>query len=312
MTTLPDLGPIRGMRCHCWILVIAILIIGAPRGTAWGGTEFPTPHVIERVDSGVIDWSRGTVHAIGVSSPLVIDDTGGGVQERVLNGARADAYERVLLTARHVRIRPDLTIGQVMDATPRIAAEFRTLVQNLPVANQQYLSDGTVSIELMLPLYGSPAQLLLPEEIRQVQPIQAMATLSKPKTPPAPAGTNDAVADQQPYTGWVLDARSTGARAAMTIAVRDEGGRTVYGAAFVSREFAVHSGMTGYTAIADSPSAADRVGTHPMRTRVLRAVGETRCDLVISNADAARLRSAVKNLPFLRECRVLVVLDPQP
>ena len=300
------------MHCHRWITVIAILMITAVHGTAWGGLEFSPTAVIERVDSGVIDWSRGTVHAIGVSSPLAIDDAAGGVQERVLNGAKANAYERVLLTARHVRIRPDLTIGQVMDTTPRIAAEFRTLVQSLPVANQHYLSDGTVSIELMLPLYGSPAQLLLPDEIRQVQPIKAMATQSEPRAAAATSDAGNTAADQPSFTGWVLDARGTGARAAMTIAVRDESGRTVYGAAFVSREFAVHSGMTGYTTLIDPQAAADRVGTHPMSTRVLRAVGETRCDLVISNADAAKLRGAVKNLVFLRECRVLVVLDPKP
>ena len=276
--------------------------------------EISPAEVIEHTGSGTINWSTGDIHAIGVSSPLAIDGAAGGVQERVLVGAKANAQERLLLTARQVRIRPGLTIGDVMDATPRVADEFRALVQNLPVANQRYLSDGTVEIELILPLYGSPAQLLLPDDIRQVQPIKAM-TQSPPPAPKSlqpPETTAESSVKQRPFTGWVLDARGTGAKAAMTFSVRDESGRTVYGAAFVSREFAVHSGMSGYSAAMDPESVAMRLGPHPLTTRALRAVGETRSDLVISNADAAKLRSAVAHLAFLRECRVLVVLDPLP
>ncbi|MFH1984218.1 MAG: hypothetical protein ABIL58_20445 [Pseudomonadota bacterium] len=315
MTTIPAPRHLQRIICRCWALTLVAIVMTAmmlPR--VWCAPEPPPTDAIERVDGGVINWSNGTLHAVGISSPQAIGDTAGGIPERVLMGAKANAVERLLHTARQVRIRSDLTIGGAMDGAPRVAAEFKALLQNLPVANQRYLSDGTAEIEMMLPLYSGPAQLLLPDDIRQVQPIMAIAPSPPPapESTPPPAPTAAPSPKQRPYTGWVLDARGTGARAAMSIAVRDESGRTVYGSAFVSREFAVHAGMSGYSAVMDPAAAAARVGALPMTTRVLRAVGETRCDLVVSNADAARLRSAVAHLAFLRECRVLVVLDPQP
>jgi len=34
------------------------------------------------------------------------------------------------------------------------------------------------------------------------------------------------------------------------------------------------------------------------------------CDFVIKNIDATKLRSASEHLTFLRECRVIIILDP--
>ncbi|NQT10001.1 MAG: hypothetical protein HQ573_02380, partial [Desulfobacteraceae bacterium] len=41
----------------------------------------------------------------------------------------------------------------------------------------------------------------------------------------------------------------------------------------------------------------------------LRTEGHGRSDIVISNADASRLRSASEHLTFLKKCRVMVVVD---
>jgi hypothetical protein len=41
----------------------------------------------------------------------------------------------------------------------------------------------------------------------------------------------------------------------------------------------------------------------------LRTSGAAKCDVVISDGDAAKLTSAAENLSFLQKCRVMVVLD---
>lgn len=293
---------------HRLLLAVVTAVVLAITPVAVAAPPAPVPDVLETLNTGVINWSTGTIQAVGVSSPMAVSGAADGAQERIHTDAKADAQKRLILTARHVRIQTGLTIGDVLDRQPRLAGEFRVLVQNLPVAGQQYLSDGTLKITLTLPLFGGPAQLFLPEEIRQVQPIKAIAA-PVPQKQAAPKAAAPAP-KAPPYTGWLLDARGTGARTAMAIAVRDEGGRTIYGAAYVSREFVVHAGMSGYTIRRDPEASVARVGARPMVTKVLRAVGDTRNDLVISNADAAALRSDVTHLSFLRECRVMIILDP--
>ena len=53
-----------------------------------------------------------------------------------------------------------------------------------------------------------------------------------------------------------------------------------------------------------------RVSDNPIVVKALKTVWPGRCDFIISNADADKLRSASEHLLFLRECRVIIVLDP--
>jgi len=44
--------------------------------------------------------------------------------------------------------------------------------------------------------------------------------------------------------------------------------------------------------------------------KALKVLWPGRCDFIISNADAAKLKSASEHLKFLKECKVIIVLDP--
>jgi hypothetical protein len=41
----------------------------------------------------------------------------------------------------------------------------------------------------------------------------------------------------------------------------------------------------------------------------MKTQGPGKSDIIISNADAAALRSAADNLTFMKKCRVMIVLD---
>jgi hypothetical protein len=51
------------------------------------------------------------------------------------------------------------------------------------------------------------------------------------------------------------------------------------------------------------------VTDRPVTIKALRTAGAAKCDMVISDSDAAKLTSAAENLSFLQKCRVMVVLD---
>ena len=95
----------------------------------------------------------------------------------------------------------------------------------------------------------------------------------------------------------------------MVLLVRDESGREVYGPAFVSREFVVQRGMCLYLGEMTAIRAHPRVRFNPLVIQCLPPAAEASTDLRISDGDADRLRSAAEHLAFLREGRVIVVMD---
>ena len=98
-------------------------------------------------------------------------------------------------------------------------------------------------------------------------------------------------------------------RPAMAPKVLDEKGQEVYGSAFVSREFAVQQGMSGYARDLTAAQSNTRVTNNPLTVKGLRTEGSGRSDIVIRSADAASLRGASEHLSFLKKCRVMIVVD---
>jgi len=43
--------------------------------------------------------------------------------------------------------------------------------------------------------------------------------------------------------------------------------------------------------------------------KAIKASGDARVDVVISNADASMLHSAAQNLSFLEKCKVIILVD---
>ncbi len=85
----------------------------------------------------------------------------------------------------------------------------------------------------------------------------------------------------------------------------------VYGSAFVSREYAVQQGMCGYSKNLDTSLSNQRVANHPLVVKGLKTAALRPSDIVINNADATTLRGASQNLSFLKQCRVIIIMDGQ-
>ena len=260
--------------------------------------------LIQVLEKGCINWSTSAALVKGIGTPETTEDGKLPVSPSdVLISARKNAQANLLDTISAVRINAVSRIADRMAQSPAFLEGLSSLVQNAAITRQEYLSDGTVEIELTMKLSGGFAQFVLPEEIRQVDSITATTRVTElPATPSREAEGN-------PYTGLIIDAVGIGAKPSLVPLVVDESGEVVYGPAFVSREFAVSRGMSGFAATLEAARNDKRVGDQPMIVKAIRThfTGET--DLVISNTDAARLRSSVVYLTFLKACQVNIVLD---
>ncbi|MEC7424399.1 MAG: hypothetical protein VX844_07340, partial [SAR324 cluster bacterium] len=104
-------------------------------------------------------------------------------------------------------------------------------------------------------------------------------------------------------------ARGSGAQPAMSPKIYDEEGNELYGSAYVDQEFVQKHGMAGYVRDLDQALANDRVQGTPAVLKALSSSGANQTDLILSKSDADQLRGLADHLNFLREARVVIVLD---
>lgn len=250
--------------------------------------------VIEQKEKGSINWSRGVVQAKGIGIPLPKIPENSNARTVALTDAKLNAFRIILEIIRELRINGTTVVGDYETQEPAIMSKIENMVKNAKVVKKEYLTDGTVKIEMEVNLRGGFAQLVLPNDIKPLDSI-TLVTMNKTSSPV--------------FTGLVVDAKGLGVRPVMVPRILDENNQEVYGSAFVSREYAVQQGMSGYARNLKESLNNQRVADHPLVVKGLKTLGPGRSEIVISNADASKLRSTSESLYFMKKCRVIIVVD---
>jgi len=271
------------------MLVLMVLLLVPAAGYCDQEQDF-----IEQVGNGSINWSQGIIQGKGIGAPPEKDYGKPHARPLALRAAKLDALRNILEVVNGVRIDSTTVVRDFAIESDIIMTKVEGMVRGARQVKQEYLSDGTVEIIMAVDMRGGFAQLVLPQDIKQVEPITAMV----------PAQKASGV-----LTGLVVNAKGLNVRPAMAPKILDENGQEVYGSAFVSREYAVQQGMSGYGKNLIEAQRNPRVTDNPLTVKGLRTEGPGRSDIVISNADAARLKNASEHLSFLKKCRVMIVVD---
>jgi hypothetical protein len=264
--------------------------------------------LVQVLNTGYIDWSAGIIKVRGVATPVPVHaGESSDSPPDILDAARRIAQSNLIETASVIPINAVSRISDRMAQSTTFRDGLVSLARNASLTRQEYLSDGTVEIELSMSLTGGFSQFVLPEEIRQVDAVVTMNAAEPDADSPAkpPGGTGGAA-----YTGLIIDATGIGAKPSLVPVVVDESEDVVYGPAFVSREFAVSRGMSGFATTLAAARSDKRVGDRPLVVKAIRTRSTGETDLVVSSTDGARLRSSVVHLNFLKACRVSIVMDP--
>ncbi|MFH1103185.1 MAG: hypothetical protein V1714_05400 [Pseudomonadota bacterium] len=248
--------------------------------------------LLEQTETGIINWSKWTIEATGVGTlPEKRPENPSKVS---LDAAKQDAHKKIIKALQQVRISNSTTVGKISDKSSGILEKIEALTKDAQIIKQEYLSDGTAKVTMEFNLTGAFTQLTLPQEIKQIESVKPISpTDSKPPV----------------FTGLIVDATGIGARPALVPKIIDENNGEVFGSAFVSRESAVGQGVCGYYQDLSFARKHQRVGDHPLIVKGLRTDSGAESIIVISNTDAAKLKSASEHLQLLRKCRVLIVID---
>jgi len=287
------------------IATLIITILSVASGIGYGADLRP---LIEFKENGAIDWTAGIVEAKGTGVPPTYTYSGKPQtgEQQTLSQATKKAQHNLLETIINLRINSESRVIDVVETYPSIMAQLRGMVQKAPEVEKlrQLRYDGTVEVWSRMKLSGGFSQLILPPEIRHIESIKQVLT------PPNYRKTQSRPRSSEIFTGLVVDARAMRAVPVLAPRILDENLEEVFGPAYVSREFAVQQGVARYTTDIWKAKFDTRVSDNPLIAKALKVLWPGRCDFIISNADAAKLKSASEHLKFLRECRVIIVLDP--
>lgn len=262
--------------------------------------------MVEKKETGTIDWTTGIVQARGISAPVKKEAEKTPPNSlKALSEAKNDARLKLLETVKGIKIDSSHIVGDMADRNKRIMFQIKDMVYDATEIEQfrKYMTDGSVEVLLQMNLHGGFAQLVLPEEIQQIEGIKQIKT-----GPNSTAVIPNSVPEA--YTGLLVDARSIELHPALVFKILDESLEEVFGPAFVSREFAVQKGMAAYYTDSESARSDPRISDRPLTVKALRTDWPSRSDIVISNADASKLKSASDHLQFLKESRVVILLSP--
>jgi hypothetical protein len=261
--------------------------------------------LVEKKDTGTIDWARGVVQARGISAPIKK-----GAEKtppnspKALSEAKNDARIKLLETVKKIKIDTKRSVGGMAGNNKTIMAQIKDMVYDATEIEKfrKYMSDGSVEVLLQMNLHGGFSQLILPKEIRQIEGIKQINRGANSTG----VNTNSV---SKAYSGLLVDARSIELQPALVFKILDENLEEVFGPAFVSREFVVQQGMAAYYTDIESAKSDPRINGMPLTVKALRTDYPSRCNIIISNADASKLKSASHHLLFLKESRVVIVLS---
>lgn len=284
-----------------FLITILVLMPSVP----WGA-DFRS--LLELKENGTIDWHDGVVEAKGIGVPASYPFYGESyvLGQEIISEALNISRHNLLETIVNIRINSDHRVIDIVENYPSVMLQLKEMVrQAQEVENlRKFLSDGSIEIWSRMHLHGGFSQLILPPEIRQIEPLKQVTSTKNPKA------SRKHLPFSEIFTGLVVD--STGLRAMPVMAPRilDEDLEEVFGPAYASREFAVQWGMVSYAIDVRDAEDNPRISENPLIVKALKTSSPGNCDLIISNADAAKLRRSSEHLVFLKECRVVIVIDP--
>ena len=250
---------------------------------------------VQNIGDGAVNWTKGVIQGKGIGAPPEKFYGKPNARPMAIRAAKIVALRNILETVNGIRVDSNTVVKDFAIQSDTIRSQVEGMVRGAREVNVEYMSDGTVEVIMEISMYGDFSRVLLPQAIMDVP-------METPGAAPGQAATGV-------LTGLVVDARGLGVRPAMAPKILDETGQEVYGSAFVSREFAVQQGMSGYAKELDSARQNQRVTANPLVVKGLRVEGPGQCDIVISNTDAVRLRNSSADLSFLEKCRVMIVVD---
>lgn len=246
---------------------------------------------------GSVNWETRTIVSRGIGAPNP-DLPEAARRPGALRAAQMIALRNALETVKGIYLNSNTTVSNFMTTNDVVTTRVEGFMKGFQQkGREKYMSDGSVEIVMEIPLdgIGGIGEALLDPKIGASPALTAFSGTAAPK--------------EMIFSGLIIDCRGLKLKPALSPKLIDESGAEIYGSSYVTKEWAVKYGIVGYSKDIQAAAKLERVGSQPGSLKAVKASGDNLTDVVISDKDAADVRSAAKNLKFLSECRVIFVVD---
>ena len=250
---------------------------------------------------GCIDWANGVFYAVGFGVPNTKFKSAAQRNYSAQVAAEQVAMRNLLRLIETTHLDSETTVQDGMLESDRIRTTIKGKIRHVQmVGAPRYMSDGSVNITM---------KMQMREVVKVLAEDSGVKAFSAPYEIQAQQALGSASTASGVFTGLLIDARGTEVSPALSPKVLNEDGDVIYGFADVDRQFSLEQGMIGYLKDPKAARSNERIKDRPFEIKALHSSGKNNADLVISNADGVRLRQMNREQSFLREARVMVVLD---
>ena len=257
-----------------------------------------------------VDWKQGFIEITAWGSANTRETANIAQAKTIaLKTARHLAFEKAAERVYGLNLNAEALYGNEALINSHLRTSTSGVIRNAAVMRENVMigSDGSpwaeVTIRLLLNgeygLSGPAAQWAISP--------QGGSNTFAPKE-----GNTDSheISQEKRYTGLIVDASGLGARPAMVVKVLAEDDlRTVYGPHAVDRNAAMKTGFAAYSSSVAEAFKVKRAGENPLVIKARSVAGSNKADLVITSDDAARLYGADLQGGFLKQCKVVVVIN---
>jgi hypothetical protein len=269
------------------LLSALILIVTPP---AFASSE--SGHLVNTTPNGKVDWTTGIATAQGIGIPPKSSANPLQAKGMTRKAAWSVALRNLLEVVKGVHVDSTTTVTDYVATNDEVRTKVEGFVKGARVVKEQELPDGSFETTVEMKLGGELTTAIIPR----------MA----PKTAPLAKYKESPVSPPRSYTGLVVDARGLAARPALTPRLLNEQGEEAYSVAYVEQQAAAKEGIVLYVPDPASAQSNPRVTATPLIVKASRADG---ADLYISDADAQTIHGVPEHFKFLKQAKVLVILD---
>ncbi len=331
------------MQRHLVIIVVTAVMIGSSAASA----QTNPGDAIEKTSFGFVNWTSGVVYATGVGAAPAGAVNIAQARAMAERSAVVVAYRNLLDVVKGVSVDAETNVGNYTQKSEVVRLRVEGIVKEARIVSKQYLSDGSIEVQLSMPLKGALMDTVLPTSFGKTSAhmiphkpsdIQQPSKPVLPSKPPVPGPKSEPVKPPHPTktpipevnpeppvlsppasgattvefkggvaTGLVIDGRGLGLKPALLPRIVDAQGHEIYVGQVATRTNAVEQGVAGYAKDVNAAANNFRVTDNPAVIKGLRASGSARTDIVLAQADAEMLRQLGRKSDFLQNCRVIIV-----
>ena len=269
---------------------VAVAVQAATEG-AGHYTDMVTPNAW-------VNWTTGIATAKGIGIPPKNPASALQAKEMARTAAWAVALRNLLEAVKGVYVDSTTTVSNYVTTNDEVRTRVEGMVKGAKLVKEQEMPDGSFETTVEMKLTGDFSGVVLPKPSPRIDPLPQY---KKPVV--------DGHTISKSYSGLVVDARGTGAQTALAPRILNEQGDEAYSVAYVEQRGVAEQGIAVYVSDLPSAQANPRVTNTPLVVKALRTSGNNRTDLVVSDADVQTIHGVPDHFKFLKQAKVLVILD---